>query len=128
MDLDFLFLYKSYWTRLDLFQTKRHKKFFNFFLNSNVCKSITQKVCIFGQIVLKIKVDPYTNLQFLFQDNSYWTYLDLFQSVLVKFAPKFLISSSSIFLWHVKVAHFLFNSCLPKVKSWFQLQLNKIFK
>ena len=87
IDLDFLFLHNSYWTHLDLFQSKNVQKFPNF----NVWKSITWKVCIFGATSLKIKVDPCTNLQLLFWVTSYWTRLNLFQRILLKirvFCPK----------------------------------------
>ena len=83
IDLDFLFLHISYWTHLELFQSKNVQKFPYFFLSLNVWKSITRKVCIFEQTFLKIKVDPCTIFKFLFLHNSYWTCSDLFQRVLV---------------------------------------------
>ena len=103
----------AYWTCLDVFQHQKPKFFPNFLQYLGAFSSFALKLYISEIAFLKTKVELGNNLHFLFRHQSYWTCLDLFQSILAKFVPKISISSSSLFLWHVKIAHFLLNSCLP---------------
>ena len=96
----------AYWTCLDVFQHQKPKFFPNFLPSSWTIWLLPLNWCIWEKTCQKGKLDSCINLDFSFKIGCYWTCLDLFQSILVKFEPEISISSSSIFLWHVKVAHF----------------------